>query len=1033
MKRALIPVLLGLTFLPAMGPEAQAQLLINNAPTPQNLVLNTLLGGGVAANNVLYNGMAGAPGGQAGCGAFTASGTNLGLASGIILSTGSVLDAPGMGDITFASTSIFGGSDPDLQLLSGVQISDASVLEFDFVPTGNAISFNFVFASEEYPEYVCNTVNDAFGFFLSGPGISGPYSNGAANIALIPGTGVPVTINTLNSGSSGDPTLGSDPMYCFAADPNWVANSVYYVDNMMGNTITYDGMTTVLTASAAVQCGQTYHIKLAIGDGGDDLYDSAVFLESGSFVSAQPVVTVSPDVNLPCSGTVDISILNVTGGTPPYNYQWTLNGSPVSSNQTITVGQGQQGNYVATVTDGCGAVVQETVVVGAPVSPPMTLTLTPDLNLPCSGTVDLEVLNLTGGTPPFTYTWTLNGTTVGTGTSITVPNTAPGTYVLTVNDNCAGTVQEDVVVGPPVSPPMTLTLTPDLNLPCSGTVDLEVLNLTGGTPPFTYTWTLNGTTVGTGTSITVPNTAPGTYVLTVNDNCAGTVQEDVVVGPPVSPPMTLTLSPDLTFDCLGTGDLSVLNVAGGTPPFTYTWTLNGTTVGTGTNIPVDATAPGTYTVTVNDNCGGVQQGTITVTVLPPAVLTVTASPDLELPCQGTVLLEVLNVVGGVAPYTYEWTLNGATQGTTAQLTVPAGSPGAYVVTVEDACGGSGTATVQVSPPNMPTLTITPGGPYTVPCLGNVVSLTPGVTGGDGQYTYLWTDDAGNGVGSGATLNVPVTADATYTLTVNDNCGQQTSATLAVDAPEPLDLLLPATAVACEGGSATVTAGGTGGGGTYTFLWQPSGATDSAVTVFPAGDTTLTVTVIDACGDSVSGAVTVMVEIPVVEITTSELGGDEFRFTAQCLPGAETYHWTFSNGAQAFGTPVQTTFADGDEYWATVTAITPAGCTDVDSVFLQPGGQLYIPNAFTPDGDGINDTWGPVWYAMTEVSYTIYDRWGEVIFTTDEPGRTWDGRFTNGQPCPTGVYVYQYKAKGVRFPSTKGIGSVTLLGQDLDPD
>ncbi|MBK9698880.1 MAG: choice-of-anchor L domain-containing protein [Flavobacteriales bacterium] len=773
MTRALLSVLIGLATLP-LG----AQLLINNTPTPQNLVQSNLLGGGVVASNVQYNGMFGAPGGQPGCGAFTANGTNLGLASGIILATGNVNDAPGMGDMTFASAGLFTGTDPDLALLSGVLISDATVLEFDFVPTGNAIEFRFVFASEEYPEYVCALVNDAFGFFLSGPGINGPYSNNAVNLAQIPGTSVPVTINTLNGGAAGDPLNGCDPFNCAAADPNWVANSAYYVDNFLGNTITYDGMTSVLTASAQVQCGQTYHIKLAIGDGGDDLYDSAVFLEGGSFASAQPVVNTSPDVNLPCSGSVDISILNVNGGTPPYTYEWFLNGNLVSTNQTITVGPGQQGTYVATVTDGCGAVVQEPVVVGAPVSPPMNLTVTPDLNLPCSGSVDLEVLSLTGGTAPFTYEWTLNG--------------AP---------------------------------------------------------------------VGNGTSITVPNTAPGTYVLTVDDNCGGSVQEDVVVGAPFSPPMTLTLSPDVTLDCQGTADLSVLNVAGGTPPFTYSWTLNGNPVGTGTTIPVDATAPGTYTVTVNDNCAGVQQGTITVTVLPPAVLAVTASPDVELPCQGSVLLEVLNVAGGVGPYTYAWTLNGTNQGNGTSLNVPTGSPGAYVVTVQDACGGSGSATVQVSPPNMPTLTIAPGGPYTVPCLGDAATLTPGVTGGDGQYTYTWTDDAGNTIGSGSSLTVPVTGDATYTLEVADNCGQQTSATLVVDAPMPLELLLPTTAVACEGGSATVTAGGSGGGGDYTFLWQPSGDSTAAVTVFPQGDTTLTVTVTDACGASVSGAVTVVVEIP----------------------------------------------------------------------------------------------------------------------------------------------------------------------------
>ncbi|HRF82235.1 MAG TPA: choice-of-anchor L domain-containing protein, partial [Flavobacteriales bacterium] len=127
-----------------------------------------------------------------------------------------------------------------------------------------------------------------FGFFLSGPGISGPFSNGAINIALVPGTNIPVSINTLNSGESS----GGDESDCAAADPNWQSNSVYFVDNaaQTGTIVTYDGFTTVLTAFALVQCGETYHIKLAIGDGFDESYDSGVFLEAGSFTSTGQVI-----------------------------------------------------------------------------------------------------------------------------------------------------------------------------------------------------------------------------------------------------------------------------------------------------------------------------------------------------------------------------------------------------------------------------------------------------------------------------------------------------------------------------------------------------------------------------------------------------------------------------------------------------------------------------------------------------------------------------------------------------------------------
>jgi hypothetical protein len=118
-------------------------------------------------------------------------------------------------------------------------------------------------------------------FFISGPGFIGPFTNGGVNLAIIPGTNTPVSINTVNLGVAG--TAGST-FNCAAIDPNWATYNIYYTQNTQ-NSIQYDGKTVVLTARAAVQCGEEYHIKLAIGDGGDSSFDSGVFLEAGSFSS----------------------------------------------------------------------------------------------------------------------------------------------------------------------------------------------------------------------------------------------------------------------------------------------------------------------------------------------------------------------------------------------------------------------------------------------------------------------------------------------------------------------------------------------------------------------------------------------------------------------------------------------------------------------------------------------------------------------------------------------------------------------------
>ena len=328
--------LIGLALL---GSSAmQAQLVVNNTLTPMQLVQDVLLGSGVTISNVSYNGVLDPQTPIIGSGSFTETGTNLGLPAGVILSSG-MADAAAGPATNFASNPNGTGSDPDLfQLSNNNTINDRAVLEFDFIPVGDTVRFRFVFGSEEYPEFVCSGFNDAFGFFLSGPGISGAFTNGAENLALVPGGSIPIAINTVNAGVPG----GAYPAAtCAAADPNWIANSQYYVNNT-GTTIVYDGFTTVLTAKRFVQCGQTYHIKMAIGDAGDSAYDSAVFLEAGSFTSTPFIPTLTPGPGILGNNTILESCYPVT-----INFTQTGAANDTSVVQIITGGTATGGvDYV---------------------------------------------------------------------------------------------------------------------------------------------------------------------------------------------------------------------------------------------------------------------------------------------------------------------------------------------------------------------------------------------------------------------------------------------------------------------------------------------------------------------------------------------------------------------------------------------------------------------------------------------------------------------------------------------------------------
>ncbi len=275
----------------APGYAAMAQLTVQNNLTPVNLVNTILVGQGITTGNITFNGTPGTTINDQ-IGSFNGQASNLGLNSGLVLATGNiqVVEGPNLSpSASIAPANPYNHSDPDLAQFVSSQ-RNLAVLEFDFIPTGDTLSFRFIFGSEEYPEYVCSQYNDGFGFFLSGPGINGTFTNNAVNLARVPGTTIPVAINTVSNGTPG--ALSGGPTRCNAADSNWQANAIYFVSNNMNvtnpwsTTVEFDGFTVPLSAGAKVACGQTYHIKIAIADATDPSLDSGVFIEGGSFISS---------------------------------------------------------------------------------------------------------------------------------------------------------------------------------------------------------------------------------------------------------------------------------------------------------------------------------------------------------------------------------------------------------------------------------------------------------------------------------------------------------------------------------------------------------------------------------------------------------------------------------------------------------------------------------------------------------------------------------------------------------------------------
>lgn len=502
------------------GNTAMAQLVVDAGYSPQQLVEDVLVGQGVEVSNFSFSGNADARG------YFDGSNSNIGLSEGIIISTGRASDAPGPNGTPLSDygTEFGGNGDFTLTNISGSPTFDAAILEFDFVPSSDTVQFKYVFASNEYMLYVGAQVNDAFAFLISGPGIVGEQ-----NVALIPGTGTPVTIDNVNAN----------------------VNAQYYIDNENppGATVEYNGWTQPFTAIAILEPCETYHIRLAIADGGDEQFDSAVFLEAGSFTS--PSISINAESSYSASSTAlqlvegcssltlsfersepydnPLSVgLNITGsatvGSDVTNIPSNISFAPGASTTSITFSVIEDG-VIEGVEDMTISIDQLNPCATGPATSvtftiedvaPMAIQITPDVNLDCPEELDITV-TATGGYPEYTYNW--NGSP-DSDESITVFPFNTTTYTVNVTDACGFTQSASSTVS--VLTYQTMNVSVNDAVVCNGDEATFEVVVTGGRQPLTYSWSGGGSDP----IFTYMPMQDETVTVTVTDDC--NISEDAI-------------------------------------------------------------------------------------------------------------------------------------------------------------------------------------------------------------------------------------------------------------------------------------------------------------------------------------------------------------------------------------------------------------------------------------------------------------------------------------------------------------------------
>ncbi|MFA5575017.1 MAG: choice-of-anchor L domain-containing protein [Brumimicrobium sp.] len=598
-------IFLLLISLPTIG-----QLQTSGGMSPTQLVQNVLLGQGVEVSNVSFSGSPQA------IGTFNATNVNnFGINEGIIITTGTIHNSPdgphGPNNRPDAGLDNGKGGYPPLTSLVGNPTFNASVLEFDFIPLADSIGFNYIFASEEYPEYVGSEFNDVFAFFISGPGISG-----TKNMATIPGTSQPVTINNVNHNS----------------------NSAYYQANGNGTQspynqnsryIQYDGYTKSLTAWSKVQCGEKYHLVIAIADVSDPVWDSGIFLEKNSLNSEQPV-QVSYELTSNPYGDGQTMAQNCTSAIVTIK----RSGNKINEALTIPI------NFTGTSIENIDHSSLPTSITFQPGESVKTFTIDALYNPALVGVVDLLL-------------------------------------EFEIKDACGNDQFQYVELYIKPVDPVEITLN-NQSLLCPGEPIELIPTATGGGGEYSYLWSTGETTP----TINVSPSVTTTYTVSVTDEClneTATTSAEVTV--PVYDPITLDITEDIFEDCPYIPNVIYVTPSGGSGMFSYVWTNEeGTIIGIDDSLEVLPSETTTYYVEVTDHCGEVQTAEMTIHILSDPLL-LDIIPVYSI-CPGDSIELTVSGIGGFGDYYYYWVETGDT---TQSIWVSPDEDTRYHVIVKDDC------------------------------------------------------------------------------------------------------------------------------------------------------------------------------------------------------------------------------------------------------------------------------------------------------------------------------------------------------------
>jgi len=713
------------------------------------------------------------------------------------------------------------------------------------------------------------------------------------------------------------------------------------------------------------------------------------------------VTTGAPTSTSPSCGTGGTATETPVAGTTPYGYSW----SPTGGTNSTATGL-NAGTYTVTVSNQCGSATASVTITQAANS--LTANAPTVTNILCNGTNSGSAAETpSGGATPYTYSWSPAG-----GATSTASGLSAGTYTITVTDHNSCTA----IASATITAPAALTPSASVsNVSCGQTG--ATATVTGGTSPYTYSWNPGGQRTSNATGIST-----GTYTVTVtdNNNCSATASTTIT-----SPPAINVSTAVVNVTCGAPGHATA-TAAGGTTPYTYSWNPGGQTTSTATGMNA-----GTYTITATDNSGCTATASATITA--PAAL-ISASVNVVNAACGVAGSASATATGGTTPYTYSWNPGGQTTSSISGL-----NAGTYTVTVTDNTGCTQTAAGIITQGSSITTTTSSTPVF---CNGGTTgSATVNASGGTTPYHYVWSPGGQNG----STAND--LSAGTYTVTVTDETGcavpavatvaqaSQSSIAFSSDITQgcsPLCVqfnnLTPVNTAVNTSYVWTFGNGDSSSARNPVYCYQTGGVYSVGLTVtIPADGCSLTLNKINMITVFPSPTATfsyspqpITIISPTVQFTDNSTGPHQLV----------QWWWTFGDLSDSTSTQQNPshTYQDTGTYCTRLVVTDVNGCADtaINCLVIDPLFTLYIPDAFSPNGDGTNDVFMAKGDYVKNFEMYIFDRWGQQLFHSTTINKGWDGTYKGGTVCQQDIYVYKILATDYKNKQHSYIGSISLV-------